>query len=405
MKEDKRFSIATILVIFICTVVTVAFDLGTTETAQWQMLAQAFLHGRTFFLQVPAILTDSVLWNGHYYWPLGPFPAVLLMPFMAAADFLKMPFNIGGLQLVIVALIFWLVYRLARKFFSQDDAGWFAIAFTFASAFLWIAVSPRYGYFPYTITVAAIFAAILEYTGKKRWWLIGLFMAIAVATRTTAGLGILFFIGDITLVCERSFREKLKSLVKLLIPFGVSVILLGVYNYLRFGDPFQAGYSLQILTNPALSQARDYGLFNLIHIPGNLYYFFLAAPLPVLKDSISQVLTFPFIKANPWGMGIIFVSPYLLYLFLLSYKDRISRLLIATSIIIAIPIFTYYGIGIVQLGYRYALDFMPFVYFLFMRNYSAQYGPLSGRLKWLIALSALLDLYLVFTLIFFSSVS
>lgn len=46
---------------------------------------------------------------------------------------------------------------------------------------------------------------------------------------------------------------------------------------------------------------------------------------------------------------------------------------------------------------------MPFIYFLFMRNYSAQFGSLSTRLKWLIALSALFDLFLFFTLVFYPS--
>jgi hypothetical protein len=399
----NKFHIATIVLTFIFAVIIAAFDLGTIGSDQWQMLAQSFLAGKLFFLQTPSLLNDSVLWSGHYYWPFPPFPAVLFMPFVAIADIFNMQVSQGGVQFLIVIAVFILVYRLARKFFQPDDAAWFAIAFTFASSFLWIAPVPAYTHLSYVVAVATVFGALLEYVGQKRWWLIGLLMSVALASRTAAGLGIFFFLGDIFIITKGSFRKKLRDASKLMVPFIVTVLILGFYNFARFGSFFETGYSLQILMADAYTKARSYGVFSPIHIPGNLYYFLFNAPVPILKDGVSRVLVFPYIKADPWGMGIVFVSPYLLYLFLLSYKDKVSRLLIVTSAIIAVPIFLYHGIGFTQLGYRYGLDFMPFIYFLFMRNYAAQYGPLPRRLKWLIALSALFDLYLFFTLVFFPS--
>lgn len=395
-----EFHIATLTLIFIFSVVTFTFDLGIAGTPQWMMLARSFLAGKTFFLTKLPFLTDSVFLNGHYYWPFPPFPAILFMPIVAVFDFLKIPLYQGYVQLPIVIGVFFLVYRLAKKYVSADDAAWFAIAFTFASAFLWVGAAPTYSHLPYVVAVAALFGALLEYTGKKRWWLIGLLMAIALTARTAAGLGILFFLGDIFVVSKNAWRAKIKSAAILLAPFVATGILLALYNYVRFGSALESGYGIQILSIAAYAKARAYGVFSLTHIPGNLYYFLLAGPAPIFKDSISHVLTFPYLKADPWGMGLIFVSPYLAYLFFLDYKDKISWLLIAASIIIAIPIFTFWGVGFTQLGYRHALDFMPFVYFLFIRNYAAQYGALSTRLKWLIALSAILDLYFFFTLVF-----
>jgi hypothetical protein len=223
-------------------------------------------------------------------------------------------------------------------------------------------------------------------------------MAIAVMTRATAGFGILFFAGDIILVSKAAWREKKRSLAELFTPFVAAIILLSLYNYARFGSFFEQGYAYQILTLPALQKARDYALFGLIHLPGNLYYLFLATPMPVFKDSVSHVLASPYIEASPWGMSIFITSPYLFCLFFLSHRDKVSRLLIATSVIIAIPILLYYGIGVTQLGYRYALDFLPFVYFLLMKNYSAQRGALTRGFKLLIGFSVLFDLYLLLTL-------
>lgn len=399
--SGDKFQIPTVALIFLFAIVIGALDLGTIGSTQWQMLAQSFLVGKTYFLQTPTTINDSVLWSSHYYWPFPPFPALLFVPLVFIADLFKVSVSQGPVQFAIVVAVFFLVYRLARKFFQADDAAWFAIALTFASAFLWIAPIPAYTHLSYAVAVCAVLGALLEYTGRKRWWFMGLLMAIALASRTAAGLGIVFFLGDLVIVTKEPFIKKVKDAVALLTPFIAAALLLGLYNDVRFGSFFETGYSLQILMAAAYVTARSYGVFSMVHIPGNLYYFLFNAPIPILKDGVSRVLAFPYIKADPWGMGIVFVSPYLLYLFLLSYKDTISRLLIATSVIIVIPIFLYYGIGFTQLGYRYALDFMPFIYFLFMRNYAAQFGPLSTRLKWLIALSVLFDLYLFFTLVFF----
>ena len=45
------------------------------------------------------------------------------------------------------------------------------------------------------------------------------------------------------------------------------LLLLGLYNYLRFDSPLESGYNLAVLTLPAFVQAREYGLFSLAHVP------------------------------------------------------------------------------------------------------------------------------------------
>jgi hypothetical protein len=399
----EGFHISTVALVYVFAAVIAAFNLGMSGSDQWQMLAQSFLHGKLYFLHTPNPITDSAFWAGRYYWPFGPFPAVVFMPFVALADVLKVNFLQGWIQFPLVVLVFVLAYRVGKKFFSADDAAWFAVAFTFASAFLWIASMPGWGYLPYVFSAAAMWAALYEYLGRKRQWLIGLLMAIVLASRTTAALGIVFFLGDILFLSKITWRKKIKSAVELLAPFVVALLLLAVYNYARFGNVFETGYAFQISANQSLTAARAYGLFSIVHVPGNLYYFLFSAPLPVFRDAVSHVLAFPFLKANPWGMSILVTSPYLLALFFLSHREKISRLLIATAIIVIIPSLLFFGLGYRELGYRFALDFMPFVYFLFMRNYAAQFGALSIRLKWLIALSALFDLYLLFTLILIPS--
>ena len=53
---------------------------------QYVRLAESFLSGKLHLLvELPEHLHDTALYGGRYYWPLGPFPAVLLMPFVRSA--------------------------------------------------------------------------------------------------------------------------------------------------------------------------------------------------------------------------------------------------------------------------------------------------------------------------------
>jgi len=109
---------------------------------------------------------------------------------------------------------------------------------------------------------------------------------------------------------------------------------------------------------------------------------------------VSIVLAFPYVVANPWGMSVWITSPLFLFLLGLRHRDDTSLLLLLTSFVIAVPILLYYGIGFRQFGYRYSLDFLPFLYYLLLRNYRQQRGDLTTGFKALILLSAMWNLYL-----------
>ena len=175
-------------------------------------------------------------------------------------------------------------------------------------------------------------------------------------------------------------------------------MLLAGYNYQRFGNIFEQGYNYQILLTESLSKAREYGIFSLAHLPTNLYYFLLSVPLPIFRDGVSHVLKFPFVMADPWGMSIFITSPYFIYLFFLKYKDKISKLFLVSIFLTALPILLYYGVGFRQFGYRYSLDFLPFLFWLKIRNYNSKYKKLSNKFKILVLISAFTNLYLFRTL-------
>lgn len=379
--------------------VIVGFNLTVSDDQQFSYLAEAFLHGRTYLPVPPATAHDAVFFQGHYYWPLGPLPAVLLLPFVLIVRFFGLFFFQSYLHVFLVFGVFYLFFRIATKTgYSKQDAAFLAFAFCFASAFIGIAVYSGSWYFAQVVAVFLIALALLEYLGKKRFWVIGTLMSFALLTRVTAGLNILFFLMDAVVADDRSWREKFGAASALSLPLLVGVAGLGIYNHARFDNWLEQGYSLQYLEGAA-ARARSYGVTSLVHVPGNLYYFLLAGPLPVTFDGVSQVLKFPYVKANAWGMSIFVTSPYFLYLFRLKYDERVAKELLLSIAVVASLVFTYYGIGYIQFGYRYSLDFLPFLFFLLIRNYRKQNVELSPCFKKIVLGTSLTNLYLVLTLL------
>jgi hypothetical protein len=60
-------------------------------------------------------------------------------------------------------------------------------------------------------------------------------------------------------------------------------------------------------------------------------------------------------------MTMVLVSPALVTSLWAGFRDRTALLLWAAAGIVAIPVFLYYGGGYVQYGFRYSLDFTPFL--------------------------------------------
>lgn len=380
-------------------VVTLVFNFLVRQEQQFSYLAKSFLQGKTYFLEKPGTWIDTAPFENRYYWPLGPLPAVVLMPFVFLFSLFGNFFYQGYLQPSLALGVFYLCYKIAKHYkYSHQDSLLLAFGFMFSSVFLNVVIWPWSWWFAQVITVFLIFLSIYIYLKKRNYIILGLISGLLFLTRLPASLIIAFFVFDILFLSKQSSLKKIKALASLLTPFFVCIILMLIYNFVRFGNVLEQGYQHQIVGTDSLAKAREYGVLSIKHLPGNLYYFLLSTPLPVFKDNVSHVLEFPFIKATPWGMSIFVTSPYLFYLFFLNYKDKFSKIILLTVFIIALPIFLYYGIGFAQYGYRYSLDFLPLLYLLLIRNYIKKYRFLTTKFKILIIISAIANLFFFVTL-------
>lgn len=392
MRFLKSENMLILFFILIYCVVIVAFNFLEVFDNFFPALANSFLQGKLFFLRTPENIHDTVLFNGRYYWPLGPFPAVFLMVWVRGSQlFHYSPYMaIPQILLVLGTLATWI--GIGKKLgYSFTSRLYLAYAFCASTVFFGVALIPASWYFAQVLTAFLVSLAILEYCGKKRWIIIGVLMGCALATRLAAGLALVFFIYTIF----RTQQSKIDNLARLLFPIIIAGLLLALYNFARFGNPMEHGYNWQIL-GIRYSSNRDAGLHSLAHLPGNLYYFLLSGPLPVFKDGVSHILKFPFIEGNKWGMSIFVTSPYLIYLWFTKLKDWRSIPILVTAFIVALPILTYYGIGFSQFGFRYSLDFLPWLHLVLMLNLKDKKN-LGFKMKILIFLGSVFNFYLMMT--------
>jgi hypothetical protein len=102
------------------------------------------------------------------------------------------------------------------------------------------------------------------------------------------------------------------------------------------------------------------------------------------------VLVPPFFQPNPWGMSVFVTSPWLGYLFALRRPDATTRLLLATAAAVALPLLFTWSMGYAQYGYRFALDFMPYLWLALVLGLRQRFGGLPlGFRAWGVAAAAL----------------
>jgi len=349
-------------------------NLNTSDDRHFSWLAESFLQWQLVLLpSSPVSWADTALFEGHHYSPFGPFPAILIMPLIWAGYFHQ-----GALSFVASLAVFYLCFRLAGSFnYSRNEACWFALAFCFATSFIGVAALACSAFFAHVIAVMLLFLAINEYEGRKRLWLIGGLIGLAMATRPPSGLNILFFMSAIS-VGVGTIQQRAVGLLNLLLPFAVIVGLLGLYNFARFGTPLESGYTYQLngfgvpyaswnapgnTAGPALSFS---------YIPEHLWIFLFGLP------STSAV-----------GTGVLLISPFLFYLFSMRW-DLINKLIALNSALVLLTVLAFRSTGFEQVGYRFSLDFLPFVFWLMMRSRL----PMNNRFKRLILLALVVDVCL-----------
>lgn len=354
-------------------------------------LAASFLQGKLDVTETfnSSYFADIATYKDRYYVYFGPTPAILLLPFVF---FLGNTFSQHLLGLTFISIDFYLLYQINKKLsLNTNTTLWLCIFFIFGTVLTQLTLLNISSYQTQVIATSLLIMALYEFFHKKRWLIMGIFIALAGVTRFTLYLSAVFFLLEIFLL-PLSLKNKLIKFSLFLTPIILSLILFGFYNYARFDNPFNSGYNYAASLNNTLQNSSLKSFFSLEYIPGNLYFLLLKGPDAIQKQDSNFLLTTPYLKANYWGMGIFFTSPLFVYLFLTKLKEKYILTSWITVSIMIIPIITYFGIGLWQFGYRYAVDFYPFLFIILATIFK---NRLPTRAKILIILGLIFNYYLM----------
>ncbi|HYN81589.1 MAG TPA: hypothetical protein VES88_08820 [Gemmatimonadaceae bacterium] len=368
---------------------------------QYVFLARQLAEGRLDVDNLPPRYGDYAPWQGHKYLPFGPLPALLLVPLL--------PLLNAGMALVFVGYAFTaanvlILYRLlGLAGVSDERRHWAALLYFAGTPYLGVTLIGISTYYAHIVATTFLLLAIHEALGKQRWLLVGVTLGLAAACRFTEIFALPFFLwmaaaGDGGVGAgEQPQRARFETRPATLLPrlamlfsgLAAPILLLCAYNYARFGNIAETGFGTAVLYSDVLYEARSAGLFSLEHVPKNFFMMLLQGPQPVGGDS-TAVLRFPYVEPSQWGMGLFFTSPALLYVFRARFSENLVRACWIATFTLLVPILAYYGIGYLQFGYRYALDFMPFLIVLAARGLP---HPMTNRARALVTASVLINFW------------
>jgi hypothetical protein len=307
-------------------------------------MAKAFLAGRVDLRGVPPHYHDLIYRDGRVYAPFQPVPAVLLMPLVAVWGDAVHPGRAGQIAAAFAAAM--LVGALGRLGRPRSVRLAVGLALGLGSV-LWSATAIGSAwFFAHVVVTLALALLVWELAGPARGWVAGLWLASAFLSRAT-------LVPAIPAVAALLWlrRGTVRALPGFALTAGAGFAVLLGYNYLRFGTPFEFGFGLVAMALPSVQTVERSGLFGWSYVPQHLYTMLFRAP--------ELLAAAPFLKPDPAGMALPFTSPLIVRL--LFGRAGPAWLWALPVPLVVVPVLVYFSTGWVQFGYRYSLDWWPFL--------------------------------------------
>lgn len=361
----------------------------STPYNNFVLLANAILKGRLYLNQDIPWLELVNIGNKYYVVP-PPMPAILITPVVAIWGLAS---NQTLISIFFGSVNVSLAYLVARTVSQNSKVQILSTAmFGFGSIHWWVSSTGGVWTISQTISVTFLFIAILLTFYNRHPLLISLSIGASYWSRLTTVLSLPFFL---IYTYNRWLKTgSLKNMIGILnfsylfslaIGIAIFIVLNALYNYSRFGTPFDVSYYLI----PGILEEQWYreGIFDITYIPRHLKIIFLG--LPKIIDG------FPYILPSYHGLAIWITTPAFIYAFKADIRNKMTWGCWVSIILIALVNFSHGTWGFVQFGYRFAVDFYPFLFILTVMG-------IGDNIKWhhilLITVGILVNLWGVLTM-------
>ncbi len=336
---------------------------GATPFDYFSRLADSFIKGIYWLQEQPAWLTELIPSGPDKFFVVyPPMPAILLIiPRLLFGTLFEQQFLAHLLGFGIAIIMVNITLKITD--FNKLKAIWIGL-FVGLGTIIWFLSSVGSSWYIGQISAAFFISlAILEGIGKKRPIILGILLGCAYLSRIHTILCIVFFM---YILYDKNW---FKSYFKLGLSIAPFILFNFWYNFIRFGTIFDTAYFiLPSILNETNSPWFAQGVANVVYIPNNIKAMFWTFP-KIINE-------FPYIIPSWAGLSIWITSPAFIYAFFADIKDRLVRYSWISILLIMFVVFTHGGTGWAQFGYRFAVDFYPFLIFLVIMSIK------DRNLKW-----------------------
>lgn len=361
------FAIAALMALALAGGVVLYAILEDSGSNSYALLAEAFLNGR---LDTTTCYDgDCARFEDKIFVMFPPVPAIIALPFVALFGV-----NFSGFVLlsgVAFTISVWLWWRILEGLnVDRDVAIWLLLGIAFATPLYFVTIrGDGIWFFAQAIGFTFTSLAIHQLVRGGSLIVAGACIGAAFLCRQMAVFYLPFLFA---LSLDRfepliSFsRDHIVRVLKLGLPVAVAVLVYLAYNYLRFGDPMQTGYpymsGADIAEGGSMINYRlaEHGLWSSAYLLFNTAYMFLQGfHLEFGGNSMVDP-----VGLDAAGTAILAASPFVLFAFFAPMR-RPVLIGIATILVIAVPTLFYHSNGYSQYNVqRYALDWLPIVFYL-----------------------------------------
>ena len=338
-------------------------------------LAEAFLHGSLSLVrQLPNTL-DLSLFNGKLFLYWGPMPAVALVPlvFLFGADWSDVWLTMGLATLNTMALFVLLETTRRLHGLSLPKTLLLTAVFGFGSPLVPLALDGTVWYvgqlFTTLFVTSAMIFALRTAPSTRDYLIAALLMGMACLSRASVLGAVVWLLALIFLRARKRSLTPVRSALAVapaIAVLGFLVMLLSMYNYARFGSPFENGLKYHRADLSLFADINTYGLFSVHYFGKNFFYHYLAYPYPPSSNT--------FMGASLFLMTPVYLGAFFALKAKHEYWQTIWGLWFAIALI-ALPSLLLCGTGWSQIGPRYTLDYAPFLLILVamgIRRWSSQ---------------------------------